>query len=180
MNTRQHRVSVGLCPDCGKNTPVQGIQKCQECREKTSIYHRQMRIAGKTTHDRRRAANICLRCGVVSASDGTQFCKECRHRRNSVLKASGYDRRRRLQSYDLDQERFDDMFEDQNGKCVICSFIFHDDSKSGAPCIDHDHVTGNVRALLCGPCNRTLGHAKEDTSRLLNAALYLERFKDAR
>ena len=39
--------------------------------------------------------------------------------------------------------------------------------------VDHDHKTGEVRGLLCGPCNRALGFLKEDISNFNNAIQYL-------
>jgi hypothetical protein len=41
--------------------------------------------------------------------------------------------------------------------------------------IDHDHSTGQVRGLLCHPCNVMLGDFAEDVGRLELAAQYLLR-----
>jgi hypothetical protein len=44
--------------------------------------------------------------------------------------------------------------------------------------VDHNHKTGNVRALLCNGCNRLLGYARESPEILRKAALYLETHND--
>lgn len=41
--------------------------------------------------------------------------------------------------------------------------------------LDHCHVSGLFRGWLCGPCNRALGHAKDDIGRLRKLIAYLER-----
>ncbi|MFE9026204.1 endonuclease domain-containing protein [Streptomyces iakyrus] len=46
--------------------------------------------------------------------------------------------------------------------------------------IDHDHVSGRVRGVLCHSCNLALGHFKDDVERIRRAALYLSRDTDYR
>lgn len=43
------------------------------------------------------------------------------------------------------------------------------------PARDHNHETGNFRAVICGACNALLGFARESTATLLRAVDYLNR-----
>jgi hypothetical protein len=79
--------------------------------------------------------------------------------------------RRRLKKYGLTKEQFDQMFEVQKGLCAICKF----DLLKGiyGVAVDHDHVTGKVRGLLCHPCNRGLGQFQDSENLLEQAIHYL-------
>jgi hypothetical protein len=59
----------------------------------------------------------------------------------------------------------------QQNRCAICGREF------GRPQVDHDHVTGKVRALLCGQCNTGLGQFKESEATLRSAIDYLRRHR---
>ena len=48
-----------------------------------------------------------------------------------------------------------DLLIAQAGRCAICKSIL---TGYREPFLDHDHEAGNVRGLLCGPCNIALGH----------------------
>jgi hypothetical protein len=66
---------------------------------------------------------------------------------------------------------FDAMLTRQHGACGICERPFQ-----CTPHIDHCHVTGKVRGLLCNKCNLGLGYYDDDPTFLRNAARYLERW----
>jgi len=59
----------------------------------------------------------------------------------------------------------------QGGACAICGRM---DWPGKGPHLDHDHDTGKVRGILCGPCNNGLGNFADDPARLRAAADYLE------
>lgn len=69
--------------------------------------------------------------------------------------------------YGITEERYRELVAEQGGTCAICK------EPSGQLHIDHDHVTGRVRGLLCGTCNRGLGMFKDDADNLRSAITYL-------
>jgi len=77
----------------------------------------------------------------------------------------------RKTKYGLSKTQFADMRAAQNDLCALC------DDKMTPPCVDHDHVSGKVRALLCRNCNNALGKLQDCPGLLLKAAAYLEHFE---
>lgn len=62
----------------------------------------------------------------------------------------------------------------QDGRCAVCG-IHQTECRGARLHLDHDHVTGEVRGLLCQPCNLALGHAQDNPRQLVGLADYLER-----
>lgn len=60
----------------------------------------------------------------------------------------------------------------QDNRCAICGIEKQDEGREFA--IDHDHLNGHIRGLLCMPCNMMLGFARDDVSLLAAAMRYLE------
>ena len=56
--------------------------------------------------------------------------------------------------YGLTPERYVQMLAEQDHRCAICRIPFNQTKKGAA--VDHDHDTGAIRGLLCGPCNTGL------------------------
>lgn len=74
--------------------------------------------------------------------------------------------------YRLAPEDHDAIFHAQRGCCAVCGRRA-EETDGGRLNVDHDHDTGAVRGLLCGHCNRGLGHFSDSESLLLAAAEYL-------
>ncbi|MCI0563882.1 MAG: endonuclease VII domain-containing protein [Nitrososphaera sp.] len=75
--------------------------------------------------------------------------------------------------YDMTLEEFDERLDAQDGRCMICKT----DTPGGRGRfhVDHNHVTDQVRDLLCYECNTGLGKFKESTDLLQKAIDYLNR-----
>ena len=82
-------------------------------------------------------------------------CKKCRYSSNYYQKYHGiHQRRRRLKFFNITIEEYDEMFDNQNGVCLMCG---KPERSNRHLAIDHDHKTGKIRGLLCMACNTHLG-----------------------
>jgi len=80
--------------------------------------------------------------------------------------------------YKLTLEEYEKMLDDQEGCCAICGTDKNERGGRDRPlAVDHCHVSGRVRSLLCDRCNSILGYADDSADRLLRAALYLIEFQ---
>lgn len=107
-----------------------------------------------------------------NAKDGLDpWCRGCRRNKNLRYYDPKIARAKKLkQKYGLSMARYDAMFEVQEGRCAIC----REPPQVGTVLVvDHNHTTGTVRALLCGPCNLTLGNSRESVHILHRCADYL-------
>lgn len=97
------------------------------------------------------------------------YCLPCHNARGrATLEKKGGSRTYHLQRrYGISADDADAMLEAQGGLCAVCE-------SAPAVHVDHDHVTGAVRALLCFNCNGGLGQFKDDPKLLHAAAYYVE------
>lgn len=74
-----------------------------------------------------------------------------------------------LSRYKISEQEYDNMLYTQNFICKICK---NKDNRRLA--VDHNHVSGKVRGLLCRFCNTALGLFKDSPELLRDAAKYVE------
>ena len=86
---------------------------------------------------------------------------------NLVLRNSYYEKK-----YGISLGDYNFMLDAQGYKCAICQK--HQSNFKRSLCVDHDHVTGKVRGLLCDLCNTAIGKLNDDARLLKRAALYIE------
>ena len=55
-----------------------------------------------------------------------------------------------------------------NQGCEVCG------RRDGKICVDHDHVTGKFRGILCANCNLALGYVADSPGTLQKLITYLE------
>lgn len=75
-------------------------------------------------------------------------------------------------NYGLTAVALEQMKVAQNYECKVCG-VSPEQSGVNGLVVDHCHTTGRVRGLLCAPCNRALGQAKDNYDILFKAAGYL-------
>ena len=80
---------------------------------------------------------------------------------------------RLLQTYGITNQDYEQMLENQGFCCAGCGL--HQNILEKKLNVDHDHVTGKVRGLLCGNCNRALGLVKDNMETLVRLQEYLEK-----
>ena len=136
---------------------------------------------------------LCPKCGrklLLSefhknkqAKDGRQSkCKECnktavqswqkenpdywltQKNRSDVISIQ-----RRARTYGITLEQAEKMMKTEG--CEICGASFEETK----PNFDHDHKTGKIRGVLCGPHNRALGIFNDDIDLLRAAIEYLKK-----
>jgi len=76
--------------------------------------------------------------------------------------------------YGITLEQYNEMVELQGGRCAICNKVPAGTSHTSRRlAVDHDHATGTVRGLLCGPCNTTIGMIEDSPGLLDRMRRYL-------
>ena len=111
-----------------------------------------------------RSRGLCGSCYNKFLYDSNPILKENmmkRRRELSKLKPHNPEENRARQlkhRYGITIEEYDKMLISQNNGCAICGKETAYNSGEKRLHVDHCHITGKVRGLLCSQCNTTLGH----------------------
>lgn len=138
-----------------------------------AAYHREWRAKNQERYkeiNRRSREKNAEAVALSQAKYRASHIEEIRAKRRAEYAANRekYRLRHLLKEYGLSIEQYNEILHRQGGVCAICKKTpekFH---------VDHDHQTGQVRGLLCSPCNVVLGLMKDLPERLRAAAAYLD------
>ena len=110
----------------------------------------------------------CTCCGIVRHANkfspsgvrvGKYRCKAC-ERAAARFRICG-----------VTQDHVRRMWRAQSARCAICNRKL----ESMTHChVDHNHMTGQIRGLLCSRCNRAIGWMEDSAALLYSAAKYLD------
>ncbi len=112
----------------------------------------------------------------------TSVCRKCNLKRNRVYRKKNREkcfsmvaRSTLKRMYGMTGDDYAVLLKSQHGVCAICK---QTERKivNGEPqnlSVDHDHVTGKVRGLLCSRCNLFLGRIEDSIQILCSAIDYL-------
>lgn len=141
-----------VCAACGKEKPL------------AEFYRRS---------DRPDAIARCKPCELARVANyrATREPPDVRERRLAARRTNN-----RCAKYGLSRENL--ALLETRLRCDVCGRTSEEVGAKGPSGrrlhIDHDHVTGTVRGVLCKPCNSALGLAEDDPARLRALADYLE------
>ena len=132
------------------------FKKCNRCEEIKSISNFYVNLNMRDGH-----SNMCKQCSTAKQKQ-LNASKE----KKLLFKENNLKR-----NYDLTQEEYNKILLEQGNKCIICGKDQSESQKAFA--VDHNHITGRVRGILCSWCNTGIGLFKDDPKTLYRAIQYL-------
>lgn len=72
--------------------------------------------------------------------------------------------------YGITVEEYDRLLHQQQGGCARCGAVPRNGLRLA---VDHNHESGRVRGLLCGPCNTYLGRLEANLAMLQADLIYI-------
>lgn len=178
-----HQHYAGLvCPQCDSATRYVVNDLCVACIRRSASKHR--KVAAKQNADlpfgARFEGNPCPDCGGTTRYRRSYKCVAClpkamaarwaaRPNPADSLKKNRASQLKR--NYGVTPEQVELLLISQNGVCAVCSRP--EAGGRGDWHVDHCHVTGVVRGLLCHFCNVGIGCLRDSASLLRKAADYL-------
>ena len=186
------------CPDCGQDKPLDAFPPAKRRSDGRGTYCKAcMSLRSKASYRRRRASEgatvreaealpeghkRCPDCRQVlpidafprsaASKDGHHsYCKPCHNFRGRETRQRLYGGSRNyhlVARYGITAADYDERMAAQGGRCAVCR-------ERAAQHVDHDHVFGHVRGLLCSGCNQGLGNFRDDVRHMTAAVDYLER-----
>ena len=82
-----------------------------------------------------------------------------------------------LSRYGLSKDTYQQILQEQEGRCYICQKLPQECKPKRNLAVDHDHESGRIRGLLCFNCNhRLLGwYIRDDVAKARRIVKYLTR-----
>lgn len=151
----------GLCEQCGNSiegAPCHRHRKRFCSRSCSGRWRAEHTDVAKTGHAASLTERACKHCGQAFIPTSTRqvWCSICVPNEQS---------RARMRRYGVSQPQIDALYRQQGGGCSLCG-------SADPECIDHCHITGRVRGLLCRICNMALAYV-ENTAWMGRARRYL-------
>jgi len=175
--SRRVRKATRVCVECGDEfVGFPAKQTCDklECRQASRttkrcfMCERVLSIESFGT-DRSRGDGYNAKCRACATLSRKEW--ESRNPEKSKETSRKSAHKFRLKAAGWDPNTYENLVTEHGEVCQICSV-----GPAGPGlhlAIGHDHVTGNIRGLLCNSCNIALGNFGDDPERLASAINYL-------
>lgn len=164
--------------------PSKAIIRCSSCREEKPVAMFSPLVAA-------RGCGQCRACKRAAKDDWARrnpdkvnaAARESRARRGEatrVVRRDYYHREKKrhwgyqLKRYGIGVDDYQLMLTTQGGCCACCG-ASTGNSRGKRMYVDHDHVTGAIRGLICTKCNAGIGLLGDTLDGVRRAVAYLER-----
>jgi hypothetical protein len=156
------------CSSCGEEKPVamftpsvaaRGSGACRKCKGTAK------RDYEKRNREKANAARTAHRLRNLERSRATARA----HYRSNPEMYRNYN----LGRYGITTAEYDAMLAAHGGCCACCGVAANRNGKRLF--VDHDHVTGSVRGVICHQCNAGIGALGDNIAGVRRALSYLER-----
>jgi len=179
IQKKQYRMTHKRCSKCGKykSTSDFSADNCQRsglhpsCKDCVALYGKKRRMTDAEIAESKRVR--ARKYYWQNKEKHKQRSREYHKNNREILRLKS-----RCKNVGITVEQFRDMFSSHNGNCDICGVSQSDLTKPLY--IDHDHVDGGIRGLLCPNCNSMLGHARDNLDILVAGFQYLVNHKENR
>lgn len=141
------------CGSCGEKKPLQDFSASRAARG-----YGECRTCSKLDRKRHRDRDI----------EASKSSRRDHYRRNKHLF-----RDYNLSRYGITSLEYEAMLALQSGGCACCGAVANRTGKRLF--VDHDHVTGAIRGIICHKCNAGIGALGDDAEGVRRALAYLER-----
>ncbi len=141
------------------------LQECVQCHlalPMSEFYKRPCNLRGYTTTCKKCIFNL-RKARPSYKYYNTTYAKQ--YRKDNPRTVRGYYFKYK---YGITADDYDSMYAGQGGCCLICGK--HKDKLV----IDHDHISGVVRGLLCSGCNTAMGQFQDNVDILTKAIEYIK------
>lgn len=141
-----------ICSKCKKEKNISEFRKRKDSKDG-------FRSSCKSCDDKRTKAWI-EKNPERKKANCREWARKHRAKNPEFYKKKAREEKWRSLGINCDDEDYNKLFFEQGGKCAICGI--HQRELNYRLNLDHDHITKEVRGLLCWNCNGGLGQFKVD------------------
>jgi hypothetical protein len=164
------------CKSCGLAKESNCFRKNKKRADGLCFYCKDCDSAKKRKHYRENREKILARNVIYHSIN-----KDKKSAYNKLWRAANPRKKKNIalrRDFDITLEQYEGYLFEQNNKCKICQqpeTVKTKDGKVKDLAVDHNHLTGKVRGLLCQSCNVALGLIKDNPDIAIKLSEYLKR-----
>lgn len=157
-----------ICKECSRNALTKWVSENPEKANQIALksYHERKTLISQRRKELRQQDPKKYREQAKATRLKNLFHYQCKNREASWKRAG---------IIGMTYAIYEKMLEEQNHRCAVCQT--HQSMLGKNLGVDHDHLSGKPRGLLCDACNRAIGYLKESRVLFQSAIEYLDHYE---